>query len=269
MAEMVVSHRPEHKISGELHKGTNYGTPYLHNGKSTVHARCAVSALSTSDIEADDVIVDQAVRDAVRAKLAEVGGNPKAFEKPENLPNLVGASGKTIPIRRVRIRQTKAPKHVATGSRERFVDSAGIHHAALFVVRDTARKETWISEVVQTTDVYDRCPRRDKRRGRPKNHIYGAAVARVNSAYPEAEFLFSLMKDDTVEMDFKGERAIFRVKKFYANGQIWFTSANNAQQDADQMKQKTTWSKSPNTLRPLNPRKVVVDLLGKVHPAND
>jgi hypothetical protein len=59
------------------------------------------------------------------------------------------------------------------------------------------------------------------------------------------------------------------VKKFYANGQIWFTSANNAQDDAEQKKRKTTWSKYPNTLRPLNPRKVVVDLLGKVHPAND
>ena len=269
MAEMVVSHRPEHKISGELHKGTNYGKPYLLNGKSTVHARCAVSALSLSDIEADDVIVDRAVRDAVRTKLAEVGGNPKAFEKPENLPRLLAANGRAIPIRRVRIRQTKDPKNVATGSRERFVDSAGIHHAALFVVRDAARKETWISEVVQTTDVYDRAPRRDKRPGRPKKPVYGAAVSRVSKEYPEAEFLFSLMKDDTVEMDFQGERAIFRVKKFYANGQIWFTSANNAQDDAEQKKQKTTWSKYPNTLRPLNPRKVVVDLLGKVHPAND
>jgi hypothetical protein len=266
---MVVSHRPEHKISGELHKGTNYGKPYLLNGKSTVHARCPVSALSTSDIEADDVIVDRAVRDAVRAKLADIGGNPKAFEKPENLPRLVGANGKTIPIRRVRIRQTRDPRNVATGSRERFVDSAGIHHVALFVVRDTDRKETWISEVVQTTEVYDRAPRRDKRPGRPRNPVYGAAVSRISKEYPEADFLFSLMKDDTVELDFKGERAIFRVKKFYANGQIWFTPVNNAQLDADQMKQKTTWSKYPNTLRPLNPRKVVVDLLGKVHPAND
>jgi hypothetical protein len=267
MAEMVVSHRPEHKISGELHKGTNYGKPYLLNGKSTVHARCTISALSASDI--DDVIVDRAVRDAVRAKLAEIGGNPKAFEKPENLPHLLAANGRAIPIRRVRIRQTKDPKIVATGSRERFVDSAGIHHAALFVVRDAARKETWISEVIQTTDVYDRAPRRDKRPGRPRNPVYGAAVSRVSKEYPEAEFLFSLMKDDTVEMDFQGERAIFRVKKFYANGQIWFTAANNAQDDAEQKKQKTTWSKYPNTLRPLNPRKVVVDLLGKVHPAND
>jgi CRISPR-associated endonuclease Csn1 len=269
ITQMVVSHRPEHKITGELHKGTNYGKPYLWNGKSTVHTRCATSALSASDIEADDVIVDRTVRDAIRTKLVEVGGNPKAFEKPENLPYLVGANGKTIPIRRVRIRQTKGPKSVAAGSRERFVDSAGIHHAALFVVRDTARKETWISEVIQTTDVYNRCPRRDKRKGRPKNHVYGAAVSRVSKEYPEADFLFSLMKDDTVEMDFKTERAIFRVKKFYANGQIWFAPANNAQQDADQIRQKTTWSKSPNTLRPLNPRKVVVDLLGKVHPAND
>jgi hypothetical protein len=35
------------------------------------------------------------------------------------------------------------------------------------------------------------------------------------------------------------------------------------------MKLKIVSSKYPSTLKALEPRKVVVDLLGRVHPAND
>ena len=267
--KMVVSHRPEHKISGELHKGSNFSIPYLYKGKSTVHTRCALSELKPADIAADDAIVDKAILALIRAKLNEVGGNPKAFEDPNNLPCFTTANGRKIPIRKVRIRQVKEPKVAAKGERERFVDSGGIHHVALFVARNETRQEQWLSEVAQVTDVYQRCPRRDKRSGRPKAIANEPAVSRKLKDNPEAEFLFSLMKDDTVELDYNGAREVFRVKKFYAAGPIWFTGVNNAQMDADQKKNRTTWSKNPNGLRTLNPRKVVVDLLGRVHPAND
>jgi CRISPR-associated endonuclease Csn1 len=269
VAKMVVSHRPEHKISGELHKGSNFSRPYLHNGKSTVHTRCALCELKPADIAADDIVVDKAILAIIRARLSEVGGNLKAFEDPNNLPFLTTGNGRKIPIKKVRIRQVKEPKVAAKGDRERFVDSGGIHHVALFVARNEARQEQWLSEVVQVTEVYQRCPRRDKRSGRPRAIASEPAVSRKLKGNPEAEFLFSLMKDDTVELDSNGGRAVFRVKKFYAAGPIWFTGVNNAQMDADQKKHKTTWSKNPNGLKTLNPRKVVVDLLGRVHTAND
>ncbi len=269
IAQMVVSHRPEHKISGELHKGSNFSRPYLYNGKSTVHTRCELSQLKPADIAADDTIVDKAILGLIRAKFDELGRNPNAFEDPKNLPCFTTANGRKIPIRKVRIRQVKEPKVAAHGDRERFVDSGGIHHVALFVVRNDTRKEQWLSEVAQVTDVYQRCPRRDKRSGRPKSTVSEPAVSRKLKDNPEAEFLFSLMKDDTVELDHNGAREVFRVKKFYAAGPIWFTGVNNAQMDADQKKNKTTWSKNPNGLKTLNPRKVVVDLLGRVHTAND
>jgi CRISPR-associated endonuclease Csn1 len=269
IATMIVSHRPEHKISGELHKGSNFSRPYLYKGKSTIHARCSLSELKPADIAADDTIVDKAILGLIRTKLTELGGNPKAFEDPKNLPYFTTANGRTIPIRKVRIRQVKEPKIAAQGERERFVDSGGIHHVALFVTRNETRHEQWLSEVAQVTDVYRRCPRRDKRSGRPKAIANEPAVSRKLKENPEAEFLFSLMKDDTVELDYNGVREVFRVKKFYAAGPIWFTGVNNAQMDADQKKNKTTWSKNPNGLKTLNPRKVVVDLLGRVHSAND
>jgi CRISPR-associated endonuclease Csn1 len=255
--QMLVSHRPEHKMSGELHKGTNYSAPYNYKGKPTVHTRCALSALSAADIADDEVIVDPAVRDAVRRKLEELGGNPKLFDRPENAPGLAARDGRLVPIRKVRIRETKNPLKVGRGVRERFVASAGIHHIALFVGRDEKRREKWDSCVVQITEAFDRC-----RKGLP-------VVAHELADLTDAEFIFSLMKDDTIEVTDPNGTYILRVKKFSDNKQMWFVPVNDAHDDALQKKLGITWSKTPNSLKELRPRKVVVDLLGKVHPAND
>ncbi len=255
--EMLTSHRPEHKVSGELHKGSNYGRPYEYKGKPTVHSRVSISALTAKDIEDDDVIVDRTVRDILRAKLTEVGGNPKAFEKPENTPYMTTPAGKRIPIRKVRIRETKNPLHVGEGPRERYVASGGIHHIELFVTRDEKRRETWDSRVIQITEAYER--RREKK----------PVVAHVLEDDPEAEFLFSISNDDTIEIKDGDERRIVRIKKSAENKQMFYVPVNDAHTDADQMKLKIISSKYPNTLKALEPRKVVVDLLGRVHPAND
>jgi CRISPR-associated endonuclease Csn1 len=254
--QMLVSHRPEHKMSGELHKGTNYPAPHNYKGKPTVHTRCALSALSAADIADDEVIVDPAVRDAVRAKLEKLGGNPKLFDRPENAPCLESRDGRFIPIRKVRIREAKKPILVGTGVRERYVASGGIHHIGLFVVRDARRREVWESEVVQITDAYER----------HREHL--PVVCRTHDA-EEAAFLFSLMKDDTVELEKDGIRGIYRVKKFEATGKITFVPVNNAMLDKMQYTTGAAWSRMPATLKPMSPRKIVIDLLGKVHPAND
>lgn len=256
IAEMVVSHRPEHKVSGELHKGSNYGRPFLQDGKSTVHSRVALSSLSATDIDDDEIIVDKAVREAVRAKLQEIGGDPKLFALSENAPVLPAGEGRIVPIRKVRIQEIKNPMKVGQGVRERWVASGGIHHVELFVERGGKRKENWLSCVVQRPEAYERL-----RRKLP-------VVARSIEG-KDAEFLFSISKDDTVEVTQKDRTQLLRVKKFGDNGQIWFVPINDAHDDAAQSKLAITWSKTPSTLKQLKPRKVVVDLLGRVHPAND
>lgn len=254
--QMLVSHRPEHKMSGELHKGTNYSAPRNYKGKPTIHTRCALSALSASDIADDEIIIDPAVRNAVRIKLKELGGNPKLFDRPENAPCLKARDGRLIPIRKVRVREARKPILVGAGVRERYVQSGGIHHIGLFVVRDARRREVWESEVVQITDAYER------------HRAHRPVVSRNHDA-EESAFLFSLMKDDTVELEKDGIRGIYRVKKFEATGKITFVPVNNAMLDKMQYATGAAWSKMPATLKPMSPRKVVIDLLGKVHPAND
>ena len=76
------------------------------------------------------------------------------------------------------------------------------------------------------------------------------------------------MKGDTVEMAYNGGRDVFKVKKFYSSGQIWFTQINNAQKDEEQKKDKAAWSVNPNPLRLLNPQKVIIDPLGRKYGVN-
>jgi len=273
--EMLTSHRPEHKVSGELHQGSNYARPYMYKGKSIVHSRTLVSELKVEQIEADDVIVDRAVRDILRAKLKEIGGTlkgsdkVKTFEKPENTPYILTPAGKRIPIRKVRIRETKNPLLVGAGSNERFVASGGIHHVDLFVTRDEKRRETWDSKVIQTTEMYDRFPKHDRRPGRPHTESKNLSRLRQNDDDDESRFLFSLMKSDTIQLEQDGHRQIFKVKKFEATGKMTFIPINNAMPDKLQYSTGAAWSKMPATLKSMSPQKVVVDLLGRVHPAND
>jgi CRISPR-associated endonuclease Csn1 len=255
---MAVSQRPKHKIWGELHKGSNYPVPYTYKGKPTIHKRCSLADLTVAAIEADDTIVDPAVRNAIRSKLEELGGNPKLFRMPENLPSLATADGRNIPIRKVRIRETKHLLKVGNGMRERFVASGGIHHVALFSMRDKSGKEKWDSIVIQITDAYERL----------RNRVPIVSREWTNAA--DARFLFSMMRDDTIEITDDSGSQLFRVKKFGAeNKQVWLVPLSDAHSDSQQRKLGIMWSKSPNFLKRLTLRKVVVDLLGRVHPAND
>jgi CRISPR-associated endonuclease Csn1 len=251
--QIIVSHRPEHKMSGALHKETIYGPPKVWNGKSVVHVRRLLSGIPVGQIKD---IVDDAVREAVKQKLSEYDGDTKKFngDDPATLPSLTTKRGLAIPIKRVRVREVKEslrelPAH-------RFVESDSIHHFELFVTRENGR-EYWRHKPVTLLEAVQRQQRGD------------TVVCHSFSEGAEAQFLFSLMKGDTVEIDFQGRREVFKVKKFYAAGSIWLTHANNAQADAEQRKDSTAWSKLPNTLKDLHPRKVVVDPLGSVHSAND
>lgn len=252
--EMLASHRPEHKMSGALHKDTYYGHPYKHQGKEVVNVRRLLAGLFAGQIEE---IVDERVREAVQQKLVELGGEPKKFN-PENLdtlPFLTAKDGRKILIKRVRVREAKTHDSLISLPAG-HVQSESIHHFELFVSRE-GRTEKWKHVSVNLLDAFER-----KRMNQP-------IVSHSLPEDPEAEFLFSLMKKDQIELDTPKGRQIFRVKKFSANGQMWFVPVNNAQEDKDQKEDGTTWSKKPNELRKLSPRKVVVDLLGRVHPAND
>ena len=233
--------------------------PYVRDGKSLVHLRRSVKGIKPDQIEN---IVDLAVRAAVERRLIEHGGDVGKFnpEIPESLPYLESKRGR-IPVKKVRVKETK--KGLIELRNNRFVESGDIHHFELFVHRDQNRRESWTHVSVSLMEASQR-----NAANRRNGHVE-AVVSQELKDDPEAEFLFSLMKGDIVEMDHEGARELFRVKKFYAAGPIWFSHVNNAQKDADQKRDKTHWSKVPNGLMQLKARKVTIDLLGKVHPVHD
>lgn len=265
-----VSHRPEHKLSGQLHKETNYGSPYerTDKGRTTL---CANERKSLSKITVTEIsrIVDPAVREAVERRLGELGGDLKKLQlaatpprhrparaAPEPPPFLKAHDGRQIPIFKVRIWQAVTPQKVGEGSRERQVALANNHHAEIFALLDEQGQERrWDAMVVSRLEAVRR-----KRGGQP-------LVQRDHG--PSCLFKFSLMKGDTVEVDDNGKRALFVVRSI-SEGDIPMVRICDARRISD-IKKRKEWLRirSIDQLRQLNCLKVCVDALGRVRPAND
>ena len=246
----MVSHRPEHKLSGQLHDETLYSAPRVANGKSYVHVRKAVEALSKSEVEE---IVDHAVRAAVRARLVELG-DVKKLEVDR--PYLTSKKGERIPIRSVRIRKALAIRPVSDGPRLRHVAPHNNHHMEIVAELDERENEIrWEGVPVSRLEAQER-----RRKGQPivqRDHGKGY------------RFKFSLMGGDAVEATENGVTEVLTVRTIATNGQISLARINDARLKAEIQKAEAWWSPRADALRKLNARKVLVGVLGKVHPAND
>lgn len=258
---MLVSHRPEHRLTGQLHDETNYGRPRKEGGKEVVHIRKPVPGLSASDIES---IVDTAVRDAVRAKADELGGDLKKWtpnETQNDWPILKTGNGKSIPIKRVRIKKALAVEAIAKDDRTRYVALSNNHHVACFALLDERGRETrWDSLAVSLFEAMER-----KRNGLPL----------IQTRYPEAgdwQFKFSLMGGDTLllhkDCDHSSEKcvpSVWRLRTIAASGQLSLVRINDARLKADIQKAKEWWQPRADALRKLGAVKVIIDSLGKLH----
>jgi CRISPR-associated endonuclease Csn1 len=262
IADMIISHRLEHKMSGAFHDETNYGRPRLEGKKSYVHIRKPITALGEKDIAS---IVDPEVRRAVAEKFASLGGDLTRCETTNDWPGLPAANGRTIPIRKVRIRKVLNVSPIGNGNRQRFVMPSSNHHVEIFAKLDKRGKESgWEGIVISLMDAAER-----KRKGEP-------IVARTYGESDEYAFKFSLMGGDTVELHRNCDHAsgkcspsLYRLRTIAANGQLSLVRINDARLKDDIKKAKEWWSPMCGGLRKLDCRKVVVDLLGRVHPAND
>lgn len=257
--KVVASHRVSHKISGALHKDTNYSKEF---GKSLRRHRVAITQLSQDDVMSDDVIPDKHLRDLVRSKLVALGGGApkKAFAEESNLPCFVAKDGRRIPVRKVRIQEPVKVVELGDG---RFVKPGGNHHLEIFGQPGSDDDDKkWDSPGVVT--MLTACER--LARGEP-----------VMQKTPEAgwEFRFSLTQGDTLRFDEgpnKGAYFIVRtISEEEESGSIKVEMApvNDARQKGQIKKSKQWLSKSPNELRKWGARKVCVTPLGEVTEAHD
>ena len=259
---MIVSHRPEHKMSGAFHDETNYGRPRLEGKKSYVHVRKLISGLGEKDVAS---IVDPVVRRAVKEKFDSLGGDLRRCESANDWPTLLAANGRIIPIRKARIRRVLDVSVIGRGSRERFVKPSNNHHVEIFAKLDERGKEArWESIVVSLLEAAER-----KRKGEPI----------VAHTYPEPDdyvFKFSLMGGDTVELHRNCDHsaalcvsALYRLRSIEGAGVLFFVRVTDARLKKDIASAKERWRPGADALRRMDCKKIVVDLLGKTHLASD
>ena len=272
--QLLVSHRPEHKLSGELHDETNYGRPYQQNHKTLVHIRKRVSGLSPKDIAN---IVDLEVKKAVERKAKELGGDLAACELKNDWPVLPTRNGGTIPIKKVRLKKVLDVTPVGNETRRRYVAESSNHHVAVFAQLDAAGKEKrWDGVIVSLLEAYQRISEAKRSETTKKHQPSNPIIQRKLPGTEDLQFKFSLMGGDTVELHRHCDHAneackpdIYRVRTIAANGQLSLVKIADARMKKDIQAAKEWWSPTADTLRKLDCRKIVVDLQGRRRYAND
>ncbi|HLA85148.1 MAG TPA: type II CRISPR RNA-guided endonuclease Cas9 [Thermoguttaceae bacterium] len=264
--QINVSSRVGRKLNGSLHKATIYSKPqtkFDENGAPVIqrdgtpatvhHVRRKIELLKAADLPD---IVDPRIRAAVEAKLN--GGDPaKVFKDRGNHPYTKTKDGHVIPIHKVRVRENVHPISVGAGVKARYVAPGSNHHMEIVAVLDKNGKEkTWEGRIVSAFDANQRF--RD-----------GLPIIQRNHG-PDRRFKFSLAGGEYVEMEHQtGVRQLFRVVVI-SEGKIEFHLHSDARPTT--LLKKTPGSRvtrSPGSLFKINARKVTVDPLGNILPAND
>ena len=250
IGRITASHRPNRKVSGALHEETLYSRTLPLPGSSegqkpAPRVRKPLERITKTEVED---IADPMVREMVQKKLAELGGDPKKFSVPENLPFFETADGRRIPIKSVRVIKKTPTFSLGAGRRQRFVTSESNHHLEIFAELDEYGEEVeWDGVVVPLAEAYQR----------KQAHL---PVVQKNFG-PKRLFKFSISPGEVVECDGKtGNRELFVMRKASQLSagqlQIGFAPINDARK-AREMQIARTWLwANPETLRQRHPRKV-------------
>ena len=249
-----VSHRPARKLAGKLHEDTVYGRGSA--GKAGT-LRVPVGDLSPKMLDQiRDPRIRQLVREAVtqacRKQGPELAGSQKVSKV---LGETVVRMPSGVPVRKVRIERierTLVPlKTDAAGSPLKAVKPGSNHHVEIYEKADG----TWSGECISRFQAYERL-----RKGEP-------VVNREPS--DGTRFVMSLCRNDMVIMSHRrsGPRTLYRVQKMSAGDHKVVFRLHTAARigDPETGIDISSWEK----LRSLEPKKVTVDPLGRIHAAND
>ena len=260
---VLVSHRVNRKVTGQLHEATYYGEITDRNGKSRYVVRKNIKALTPAQI-AD--IVDTKVREIVFLRVEQFGMDTtlkikntkpnieilkKAFAEPLIMPD-----GRQIKSVRLYVEASNMIQLYKNQKKNKhpyklYVEPGGNHHIAIFENEQGKRKGVVVSlfEAVQRV-----------RNGEP-------VIQRADE--PGWKFIMSLSIDELVLIDINKESInlmdnekmfikLYRVQKMRADdNRIYFRRHNAATIDNP----KDEYVKSPSGL---NAVKVIIDSIGKL-----
>jgi len=259
IAQIIVSHRVARKVSGPLHDETLYSKMKKdEEGSPCVHMRKRIEDLNKPDqVEA---IVDRVVRERVRAKLQELGGDFKKFADPGNHPYMETRDGRRIPIHKVRIRDRRSTVPIGEHARERSVWLRNNHHVEIVEVKDKKGHTKWEGKMVTLFEA--------KRRLNGREPI-------VRRDHGEGkQFLFSLGHEETVRLTLDGGVGFYKVTKFSESANERIEIAFRRNRDARLAKNLPKGKEGllrmpPDSLRKAELSKLTVDPLGELRRAND
>ena len=262
VADIVVSHRVRKKISGQLHKETTYGdTKTDVTTRSITYrqfvTRKRVEELSKSELKkipekGGEGIRDDNVRKTIVRWVEAHGGDPKkAFPPyPKCSPN-----GPEIRKVRLLIKQQKGlMAQVATG----YADLGDNHHIAIY--RLPSGKTDF--EVVSLYEASRRLAKREPLVQR--EHRNGG------------QFIMSLSPGDVVEFQKGEDKGLWVVHGIQSEGRPTLARINDARPTTVGEAQKQGMNGKREIFRPRlggfmsrQPRKLSVDPIGRIRPAND
>lgn len=247
VADIVVSHRVRKKLSGPLHKETVYGdTGENVTGKTGQTYRYFVSRrkvedLSKSDLREKnkDLWPDQKLREIIESWVnAQGGGDPKKAFPPYPRRGRKGPE-----IRKVRLRKKQQVDLMAKASTG-YADLGNNHHIAIYLLQGGAVRH----EVVSLLEASRRLARQD------------SIVRRERG--DGAKFLMSLSPGDSLRLVRDGKESVRVVSSVWGNGQVVLTDHNDAVK-------VTEFRPRPKTIVSNGGKKVSVDPIGRIRPAND
>ncbi|MCE5268630.1 MAG: type II CRISPR RNA-guided endonuclease Cas9 [Planctomycetaceae bacterium] len=265
-----ISYRVNRRVSGALHEETLYSKAYKSgkgNGKASEyrHVRKPLQAMSLNEVEN---IVDDTIRRLVLEKLEQVGGDPnKVFADDGNRPYLTAKDGRRIFINKARIKKAVAVVPLGTRDAQRYAAPGTNHHMEIVAVVDEHGTErSWT--VLKTRD----CDKFEE----PVSLFEAAERVRTGQPVvqrdhgPNTKFKFSLAGGEYVEMDDgQGNRSLYRVTVI-SGKQVEFRLHTDARPITLLKKIRGARVRcSVGALFKAKARKVVIDPLGNVLPAND
>lgn len=250
VATITVSHRVRRKVSGRLHKGTIYGDTgkKTASGRGTTYRyfvrRKAVEKLKNSESDRFNGtritdIIDDGVRDIVRRWVEKHGGKPS-----EAFVHGYPKRGRKGPeIRKVRLRvkqQIELMTKISTG----YADLGNNHHIAIYKLADGSVDY----EVVSLLEASRRKARREfiVRRDRGDG----------------AQFVMSLSRGDALQFTENGVPKLKIVESVWSAGRVVMI-------DHDDAEGTTRFRPGAKKIVSSGGRKVSVDPIGRICPAND
>jgi CRISPR-associated endonuclease Csn1 len=264
---IIVSHRVRKKVSGPLHdeKPLGYaGKDITKSGKllGVYTKRVGVEALSLGTLKltqpaditrnAKFVVRDEQIRRTLFAHLEHNGGSPE-----KSYPPYPRVSGSGPEIRKVRVLTTQQ-KELMRAALNGFVDPASNHHIAIYRLASGAID----FETASLFDVAKRLSRRESivKRKRGDN----------------SSFLMSLAAGDAVEFPSGDKAGFWIVQGAWANGQVVLVRHTDARPstltEARRLGVGEPREEFLPTVRGLlqrGARKITIDPIGRVRPAND